>query len=163
MNASKPPYLLQASAPIMSCLLKQVCLVCKAGGQPTGVSRNLWDRLRGARAAYRGLGADEPDIETAAAGPGPGSLQHASAEQHSTQGTLPPLDMSCLRVSCSSFHNLTSPTIVSFPQLAHVRDVAWDCFTWHSFRLEESRMAARSQLAEASDCTPCAFNARQES
>ena len=71
--------------------------MCKAGGQPTGVSRNLWDRLRGARAAYRGLGAEEPDVEAAAAGPGTGSLLHPPPEQQRTQGTIPPLDILCLQ------------------------------------------------------------------
>ncbi|KAK9849386.1 hypothetical protein WJX84_010959 [Apatococcus fuscideae] len=50
------------------------------GGQPAGISRNLWDRLRGARAAYRGLGAEEPDIEATVAGHGPTSVPRQAAE-----------------------------------------------------------------------------------
>lgn len=71
-------------------ILQQAFPPWNAGGQSSGASRNLWDRLRGARAAYRGLEAEESDIEAAteAAAPEPAFLAHHAAATWATPREL---------------------------------------------------------------------------
>ena len=71
-------------------ILQQASLPWNAGGQSSGVSQNLWDRLRGARAAYRGLEAEDSDVEAAAGAtaPGPVSSAHHAPLSWATPGEL---------------------------------------------------------------------------